>query len=82
VNVEPHDLHHDFPNYREQIERFKATDVNFASLCEEYDRIDREVCRIEEHDIPIADSVFEDMKKLRLRMKDEVYKMLCEWKSD
>jgi uncharacterized protein YdcH (DUF465 family) len=76
MNVEPHDVDHEFPELHEAILRLKAESPEFARVCAGYDRVDREVHVIEEQDVPVSDVAFEDMKKLRVKLKDELYAML------
>jgi uncharacterized protein YdcH (DUF465 family) len=36
---------------------------------------------LEEHDMPVADFTIEDMKKQRVKLKDELYHMLLAFRS-
>jgi len=71
--VDPHDLDHEFPEYREAIVKLKAADTQFAEMVADYQRVNREVQRAEENDLPISDRAFEDLKKQRLKLKDAIY---------
>lgn len=73
----PHELAEEFPELKDRIHDLKTTDNHFARLFDEYHDVNREVHRIEAAGIDTADEVFEDLKKKRLHLKDELYKMLA-----
>ena len=74
--VDPHDLDHEFPEHRAAITQLKAVNAEFADMVAEYHRVNREVQRAEENDLPISDRAFEDLKKQRLKLKDAIYARL------
>jgi len=74
--LEHHDLVHEFPEHREKIHALKTSSAHFARLFDEYHVATREVERLEGEGIPIGDVSFEEKKKKRLRLKDELYAML------
>jgi len=76
MNIAQHDLWYELPEYQEAIQRLKAGNPHFASLFAEYRRLKREVQRAEENDQPLSDVAFENLKKQRLRLKDELFAML------
>ena len=76
MKTDPHDLDHEFPEYRLAIAQLKAADQHFAELVGDYQRVNREVQRAEEHDLPLSDRAFEDLKKQRLKLKDTIYGQL------
>jgi uncharacterized protein YdcH (DUF465 family) len=76
MDGEHHDLAHEFPEYKEEIHTLKMSDNHFARLFEKYHKIDREVRRMETNIEPVADSVLEGEKLIRLKLKDELYAML------
>jgi uncharacterized protein YdcH (DUF465 family) len=49
---------------------------HFARLFDEYHALTSKVEALEDKDSPVADAALEDMKKLRLKLKDELYAML------
>ena len=71
-----HDLVTEFPESRDQIHNLKLNNAHFAKLFDEYHTLNREVIRIEGEGIPLADETFENLKKARLKLKDELYAML------
>ena len=76
MNIDSHDLLDEFPEYRSEILRLKAENQQFAGLFYKYHEVNAEVRNVEEHDVPISDLAFEELKKLRLKLKDELYVML------
>jgi len=71
-----HDLAHEFPEFREKIHQLKMNDKHFAKMFDEYHLVNSEVIRLEAEKVPVTDESFEDLKKLRLSLKDKLYKML------
>ncbi|WP_291994484.1 YdcH family protein [Candidatus Accumulibacter sp. ACC003] len=76
MQVEHHDLHHEFPEYLDSIDALKASNEQFGQLFDEYQKLTREVERLEEEDLPVHDFTIEEMKKRRLLLKDQMYRML------
>ncbi|WP_221800132.1 YdcH family protein [Oceanobacter mangrovi] len=76
MSIEPHDLHHDFPEFNDQISELKVNDRHFAKLMEEYNLIDKEVHLIEEQKQAGSDEVLEQLKLNRISLKDQLYCML------
>jgi uncharacterized protein YdcH (DUF465 family) len=76
MHVEHHDLHHDFPEYLDYIDALKTSSEQFGHLYDEYHRLTREVERLEEEDLPVDDFTIENMKKQRVWLKDQMYRML------
>ncbi|MBI2469617.1 MAG: DUF465 domain-containing protein [Planctomycetes bacterium] len=73
---EHHDLIHEFPEYREQIHNLKTTNEQFRELFDAYHKIDREVYRVENNIEPRAAVALEELKKRRLAIKDELFRIL------
>jgi len=74
--VEHHDLHHEFPEFNQEIHDLKMNDRHFARLFEEYHDMDREVRKIEDGAEAASDERLEELKLRRLHLKDELYTML------
>lgn len=81
MQVEHHDLQHEFPEYLEYIHSLKAASEKFGHLCDEYEQLTREVERLEEEDLPVDDFTIENMKKHRVWLKDQMYRMLLTYKN-
>lgn len=73
---ENHSVHHEFPEYRDHIDNLVRNDLHFKQLVEEHDHLDKEIRGIESRGAPIDDMAFEDMKKKRIHLKDEIYQVL------
>jgi uncharacterized protein YdcH (DUF465 family) len=76
MNVDHHDLHHEFPEYAEAIHGLKMSSKHFARLFDEYHVLTSRIEAIEVNDSPVTDMELEGMKKQRLKLKDELYAML------
>ncbi len=74
--LEKHDLIHELPEYRDKIHELKMNDNHFARLFDKYHEVDHEVHRIESGAENTADDYLEDRKKIRLKLKDELFQML------
>ena len=81
MQVEHHDLHHEFPELTDAIHALKTHHHHFAKLFDEYHHTTKEVERLEEEDIPVDDFTIEDMKKKRIRLKDELYQMIVAYQA-
>lgn len=76
MQIEHHDLHQEFPDFKDAIDTLKAGNALFAKLYASYNRLTGKVEDLEEHDMPVADFTLEDMKKARVKLKDEIYQLL------
>ena len=74
--TDKHDLIHEFPEYRDAIHELKMNDNHFARLFDEYHDIDHEIVRIENGAEASSDDYLENRKKIRLKLKDELFAML------
>jgi len=81
MQVDHHDLHQEFPEMKDAIDILKAGNAHFAKLYSSYDRLTGKVEDLEEHDMPVADFTLEDMKKQRVKLKDELYHMLLAYRA-
>lgn len=75
MHVERHDLDHEFPKLHDEMEELKARNDRFRSMFDEYNRLTAEIEKLEEKDVPVSDFTIEEMKKKRVRLKDQVYYM-------
>ncbi len=74
--MEQHDLNHEFPEYRDQIHVLKVSNNHFSRLFDEYHDVNRHVVRVELNAELATDFELEELKKRRLKLKDELYDML------
>lgn len=73
----PHELAEDFPEHVEKIHQLKMSDAHFAKLADEYHAINREVHRIETEIEAASQEREEELRKTRLRLKDEIAAILA-----
>jgi uncharacterized protein len=71
-----HTLSAEFPEYKEAIHALKISDKHFKRLFQEYETLVKELHRYSEGAAGISDEHAEELKKKRLKLKDELYKML------
>jgi len=74
--IQPHDVEHEFPEFKEVLLEMKSQDSRLADLVEEYERLNADIVDIEENDKLFQDFEFEEMKKRRLLLKDQIYSIL------
>ena len=74
--MDQHDLNHEFPEYRDQIHVLKVSNNHFSRLFDEYHDVNRHVVRVELNAELATDFELEELKKRRLKLKDELYDML------
>ncbi len=74
---ENHSLHHEFPEYHDQIEKLMKEDMHFKKIADEYNALDKEIRTIELNNSPIDDTILTEMKKKRSHLKDEAYQILA-----
>lgn len=76
MNIEHHDLAHEFPEHREKIHSLKLGNAHFAKLFDAYHLVTKDVERLEGEDVPVSDETLENQKKERIQLKDQLYAML------
>lgn len=76
MNLQKHDLHHEFPEFYNEIHHLKLNNNHFARLFKEYHEVNQEVSRIEQGVENTSDEYIDQRKKQRLKLKDELFKML------
>jgi uncharacterized protein YdcH (DUF465 family) len=72
----PHELAEEFPDAVEKMRELKMNNAHFARLFDEYHDVNRSIHRAETNIEPTDDFHMEDMRKQRMRLKDEIYGML------
>ncbi|MEH6728794.1 MAG: YdcH family protein [Hyphomicrobiales bacterium] len=72
----PHELAEEFPEHVNKIRDKKMNDGHFARLFDEYHDVNRSIHRAETNVEPTDDFHMEEMRKQRMRLKDEIYGML------
>jgi uncharacterized protein YdcH (DUF465 family) len=74
--IESHDLFHEFPEHQETIRRLMLSNDEFTRMMRDYDDVDHKIVRIEQRVEAASDLYFEELKKLRVNLKDKLYKMI------
>lgn len=65
-----------FPEHRDLITRLKSEDAHFARLFEKHNELDHKIVAIETNVELGTHEEVENLKKEKLRLKDELYRML------
>jgi uncharacterized protein len=73
----PHELVEEFPGQAARIHELRETDAHFRRLSEAYHDVNRAIHRAETRVEPVDDFREEDLRKQRLRLKDEIARMLA-----
>ena len=76
MSVEHHDLIHELPELKDRIHSLKVSDQHFRHLFDEYHELTRDIENMENEVTPVATHTEEEAKVRRLRLKDELYRML------
>lgn len=76
MHVEHHALTHDFAELREQLHTLKQSDHRFANLAEQYEALDKRICRIEEGTELLDDTALNALKLERVALKDDISRQL------
>ena len=74
----PHELAEDFPEFAAKIHDLKSNNAHFARLADEYHSANREIHRIETGVEAASQMREEDLRKQRLRLKDEIAQALAQ----
>jgi len=66
--------------YKNEIHELKQSDAHFAKIFEKHNALDNEIEHAENGDTPLTDIALETLKKEKLLLKDEAYKMIMNYK--
>ena len=72
----PHELAEEFPEMTDRIRDLRTSDGHFARLVDEYHDVNRQIHRVETRVEPTSEDVEEELKRQRVRLKDEIAQML------
>ena len=72
----PHELSEEFPEHAGTLHRLKTDDAHFAKLADAYHDVNRTIHRIETDVEPASDERATELRKVRMRLKDEIAAML------
>lgn len=76
MHVEHHALVHDFPGQHETLHRLRLEDRHFAGLADQYEALDKHICRVQDGVEPATDVELERLKQSRVILKDEIAQYL------
>ncbi len=74
--IESHDLFHEFPEHADTIRKLVLSNDQFVRMMRDYDDIDHKILRIEQRVEAASDLYEEELKKIRVGLKDKLYKMI------
>ena len=66
--------------YRDEISHLKQENAHFAKIFEKHNELDQKAKDADEGRLSLSDMELETIKKEKLRLKDEAYKMILEYK--
>ncbi|MCP5038834.1 MAG: DUF465 domain-containing protein [Rhodobacteraceae bacterium] len=72
----PHELHGSFPELAGKMDELIASDRSFAKLVEAYDEVNQKAYSAGTLEKPTSHFREEDLKKRRLVLRDEIYRIL------
>jgi uncharacterized protein YdcH (DUF465 family) len=73
----PHELREEFRDAAMVIDRLITADHSFARLASNYEDVNRAIYRIESGEEPTVDERLEELKKERLKLKDQIAAILA-----
>ena len=73
----PHELADDFPDKIDAIHHLKMNDAHFARLADDYHSVNRQIHRIESGIEGVSDVYEHELRKTRMRLKDEIAGILA-----
>ncbi|WP_294951788.1 DUF465 domain-containing protein [Sulfurovum sp.] len=66
--------------YRDEIHELKQKDAHFAHIFEKHNELDKKIAHAEQGDVPMTDMELETLKKEKLLLKDEAYKIIMDYR--
>ena len=66
--------------YKNEIHDLKLSNAHFANIFEKHNELDKKIEHAEIGDTPMTDMEIEVLKKEKLLLKDEAYKMIMDYK--
>ena len=73
--MEKHDLHHELPEFNDQIHELKTTNNHFRKLFDDYHIVNKEIHRLEASGV-FTDSELTILRQRRLNLKDELVSII------
>ena len=66
--------------YRDEIQELKQKNAHFTKIFEKHNELDQKIEHAEAGDTPMTDMELEILKKEKLLLKDEAYKMIMDYR--
>jgi len=66
--------------YRDEIHELKANNAHFSKVFDAHNALDDKILKAENAETPMTEIALENLKKEKLQLKDEAYKMIMEYK--
>ena len=76
MSGEHHNLKTEFPEHAEIIHELTMNNAHFQKISEEHHEIDKKIRRAEIDEEALCDDNLEDLKKARLKLRDELYELI------
>jgi uncharacterized protein YdcH (DUF465 family) len=76
MHIDHHPLAAEFPGYKDKIHELKHDSARFTRLFGDYEQVDKAVVRLENQVETASDEELEQLKKTRLALKDELYRLI------
>lgn len=67
--------------YRTEIHTLKQDNAHFAHIFEKHNELDQKIEHATQGDTPMSESTLENLKKEKLLLKDEAFKMIMDFKN-
>jgi hypothetical protein len=74
--IESHDLYHEFPEHTDTIRKLILANDDFVRMMRDYDDVDHKIQRIEQRVEAASELYEEELKKIRVGLKDKLYRMI------
>lgn len=68
--------------YRDEISELKVNDAHFAKIFDKHNELDEQIAEAEKGNIYIDEFEIDRMKKEKLKLKDEAYAIVMEYKKN
>lgn len=70
-----------FPEFREIIQNLREDNPHFAKIFEDHEILDKKINHLEQTPVNLINDSIESLKRQKLKLKDEMYQLLCNFKS-
>lgn len=67
-----------FPEHQDLIHKLRHDDPHFAKIFEHHEELDKEIVQLELNPVNLINDDIELLKRKKLKMKDEIYKILTQ----